>query len=136
MKENRITKRDNFTTIAGILAEAGHDTLVEFINHEIELLDNKAAKAKANAAKKKVESDALTDAVEAALTDELTIIADIAEKVEFEGETSIARVQYRLNALEKAGRARKEQITVGEGTSKRKLMAFARADVDAEVIED
>lgn len=128
MTEKKITKRDNFTTIAGILAEAGHDTLVEFINHEIELLDNKAAKAKANAAKKKVEGDALTDAVAAALTDELTVIADIAEKVVFEGETSIARIQYRLNALEKAGRARKEQITVGEGTSKRKLMAFAIAE--------
>lgn len=128
MTEKKITKRDNFTTIAGILAEAGHDTLVEFINHEIELLDNKAAKAKANAAKKKVEGDALTDAVAAALTDELTIIADIAEKVEFDGEVSVAKVQYRLNALEKAGKARKEQITVGEGTSKRKLMAFAIAE--------
>lgn len=128
MTEKKITKRDNFTTIAGILAEAGHDTLVEFINHEIELLDNKAAKAKANAAKKKVEGDALTDAVAAALTDELTTIADIAEKVEFDGEVSVAKVQYRLNALEKAGRARKEQITVGEGTSKRKLMAFAIAE--------
>lgn len=128
MTEKKITKRDNFTTIAGILAEAGHDTLVEFINHEIELLDSKAAKAKANAAKKKVEGDALTDAVAAALTDELTIIADIAEKVEFDGEVSVAKVQYRLNALEKAGKARKEQITVGEGTSKRKLMAFAIAE--------
>ena len=128
MTEKKITKRDNFTTIAGILAEAGHDTLVEFINHEIELLDNKAAKAKANAAKKKVEGDALTDAVAAVLTDELTVIADIAEKVVFDGEVSVAKVQYRLNALEKAGKARKEQITVGEGTSKRKLMAFAIAE--------
>ena len=136
MKENRITKRDNFVAIVDILVDAGHDTLAEVMKHEIELLDNKAAKAKANAAKKKVEGDALTDAVEAALTDELTTIADIAEKVEFDGEVSIARVQYRLNALEKAGKARKEQITVGEGTSKRKLMAFAIADVDAEVIED
>lgn len=128
MTEKKITKRDNFVTIAGILADAGYDTLAEVMNHEIELLDNKAAKAKANAAKKKVEGDALTDAVKAALTDELTTIADITEKVEFDGEVSVAKVQYRLNALEKSGKARKEQITVGEGTSKRKLMAFAIAE--------
>lgn len=129
MTEKKITKRDNFTTIAGILAEAGHDTLVEFINHEIELLDNKAAKAKANAAKKKVEGDALTDAVAAVLTDELTTIADITKKVDFEGfDGSLAKVQYRLNTLVANGKATKEQVTVGEGTAKRKLMAYKLAN--------
>lgn len=136
MTEKKITKRDNFTTIAGILAEAGHDTLVEFINHEIELLDNKAAKAKATAAKKKTEGDELTAAVEAVLTDELATIAEITEKVEFDGEVTVGKVQYRLNALEKNGKARKEQVVVGEGTSKRKLMAFAINTVGAEVVED
>lgn len=134
MTEKKVTKRENFETIVDVLVNAGREDLAKVITHEIELLDNKAAKAKANAAKKKVEGDALRDAVQAVLTDELATIADVTDKVVFDGEVSTAKVQYRLNALVGAGIARKEQITVGEGDSKRKLMAYAIAsDV---VVED
>lgn len=123
--EKKITKRDNFNAIIEVLTDAGRDDLAKVIEHEIELLDNKAAKAKENAAKKKTEGDELTAAVEAALTDELTTIADITAKVEFEGEITQAKVQYRLNQLVKNDKAVKEQITVegGDG-SKRKVMSY------------
>lgn len=126
-KTVKITKRDNFNAIIEVLNGAGRSDLADVIAHEIELLDNKAAKAKATAAKKKVEGDALRDAVQAVLTDELATIADITAKVEGEDVTT-AKVQFRLNALVNAGIARKEQITVGDGESKRKLMAYALAD--------
>lgn len=131
--EKKITKRDNFNTIIEVLTDAGREDLANVIKHEIELLDNKAAKAKANAAKKKVEGDALRDAVQAVLTDELQTIADVTAKVEGDEITS-AKVQYRLNALVSAGIARKEQVTVGEGDAKRKLMAYAIASET--VVED
>ena len=123
MTEKKITKKENFTKIIGILIDAGCEDLAEVIEHEIELLDNKAAKAKATAAKKKAEGDALRDAVQAVLTDEVQTIADITAKVEGE-DVSAAKVQYRLNALVGAGIAVKEQVTVGEGESRRKLMAY------------
>ena len=123
MTEKKITKKENFTKIIGILIDAGCEDLAEVIEHEIELLDNKAAKAKATAAKKKAEGDALRDAVQAVLTDEFQTIADITAKVEGE-DVSAAKVQYRLNALVGAGIAVKEQVTVGEGESRRKLMAY------------
>ena len=123
MTEKKITKRDNFNTIIEVLTSAGREDLAAVIAHEIELLDNKAAKAKATAAKKKVEGDALRDAVEAVLTDDLCTIADITAKVEGDDVTT-AKVQFRLNALVNAGIATKEQVTVGEGDSKRKLMAY------------
>jgi len=127
--EKKVTKRDNFNAIIDVLVEAGHDNLADVMRHEIELLDNKAAKAKAKAAEKKVAGDELTDAVAAALTDELCSIADITEKVVFDGEISTAKVQYRLNQLVKNGKARKEQVKVGD----RKLMGYATvAPVDAE----
>ena len=131
----KITKKENFVEIVNVLENAGREDLAAVIKHEIELLENKAAKAKATAAKKKVEGDALRDAVQAVLTDELATIKEITDKVEFEGfDGSQAKVQYRLNALVNAEIARKEQITVGEGDSKRKLMAYAIAsDV---VVED
>ena len=128
MTEKKITKRDNFNAIIGVLIDADREDLAKVIEHEIELLDNKAAKAKATAAKKKTEGDALRDAVQAVLTDELQTIKEITEKVEFEGfDGSQAKVQYRLNALVNAEIAAKEQVTVGEGEARRKLMAYKRA---------
>ena len=127
MTEKKITKKENFTEIAAFLTEVGKIEWADVINHEIELLDNKAAKAKATAAKKKTEGDALRDAVQAVLTDEFKTIADITAKVEGE-DVSTAKVQYRLNALVGAGIAVKEQVTVGEGESKRKLMSYKLAD--------
>jgi hypothetical protein len=122
--EKKVTKRENFEAIIAVLNDAGREDLAKVVAHEIELLDNKAAKAKAKAAEKKTEGDALRNAVQAVLTDELATIKEITEKVEGEDITS-AKVQFRLNALVNAGIARKEQITVGEGDSKRKLMAYA-----------
>lgn len=130
--EKKITKRDNFNTIIEVLEAAERTDLADVIRHEIELLDNKANKAKAKAASKKAEGDALTDAVKAVLTDEPATIADITEKVEFDGEVSTARVQYRLNQLVKNGYATKTQVKVGEGESARKLMAYSVATADAE----
>ena len=126
-KTVKITKRDNFTAIIEVLNGAGRSDLADVIAHEIELLDNKAAKAKATAAKKKVEGDALRDAVQAVLTDELATIADVTAKVEGEDVTT-SKVQFRLNALVNAGIAVKEQVIVGEGETKRKLMAYKLAD--------
>lgn len=127
--EKKVTKRENFEAIIAVLNEAGREDLAKVVAHEIELLDNKAAKAKAKAVEKKTEGDALRNAVQAVLTDEFATIKEITDKVEFEGfDGSQAKVQYRLNALVNAGIARKEQITVGEGESKRKLMSYCLAD--------
>ena len=124
----KITKKDNFTAIAEFLSANGKTEWADVINHEIELLDKKAATAKATAAKKKVEGDALTDAVAAVLTDELQTIADIAAQVEGD-DVTVAKVQYRLNQLVGNGKARKEQVTVsGDGSKARKLMSYAIAD--------
>lgn len=137
MTEKKITKRDNFVTIFDVLMNAGREDLAEVIEHEIELLDAKSAKAKANAAKKKAESDALTEAIYSVLTDELTTINDITNKVVSDEEVTVGRVQARLNKLVDAGRAYKEQITVtAEGSKSRKLMAYRRPDSVAEVTEN
>lgn len=126
-KATKITKKDNFIAAVEVLEAAGRTDLADVIRHEIELLNTKAAKAKATAAKKKVEGDALRDAVQAVLTDEFQTIADVTAQVEGE-DVSASKVQYRLNALVTNGLAVKEQITVGEGESKRKLMSYKLAN--------
>ena len=126
MTEKKVTKRENFVDAVEVLKAAGREDLAKVIEHEIELLDNKSAKAKAAAAKKKTEGDALTAAVEAVLTDELATKEDITAKVDVE-DVTVAKVQYRLNQLVNNGKARKEQVTLEDG-SKRKVMCYALAD--------
>ena len=110
------------------------DELKTFCENEIALLDKKAEKAKERAATKRAEGDALTDAVRGALTGEFEPIADIAARIEGE-DVTVAKVQYRLGQLVKAGEAEKEQITVpgSEGQKTRKIMGYRVAS--AEVAE-
>lgn len=130
--EKKITKREMFEAI-----KAGCTTgewtisdaeIAEFCDNEIALLDKKAIKAKERAAEKKAAGDELTDAVRAALTDEFTIIADIAAKVaETYGEdATIARVTYRLTQLVKNGEAENGDVKVegGEGQKTRTIKAY------------
>lgn len=42
-KAKKVTKRDNFNTLLAIKEVADNKQLVEFINHELELLDRKSA---------------------------------------------------------------------------------------------
>ena len=123
----KITKKDNFVEIVNVLENAGREDLAAVIKHEIELLENKATKAKATAASKKTEPDALCELVQAALTDEFATIADITSKVDYDG-ISISKVQARLNKLVAAEVAVKEQVTIGEGKEKVKRMCYKLAN--------
>ncbi len=42
--EKRITKKDNYMQILDIVSELGREDLVDFVNHEIELLDRRASR--------------------------------------------------------------------------------------------
>ena len=129
----KITKKDRYNAIIAILTGVDGDQideLIEFCEHEIELLDKKSAKAKEAAAKRKTEGDALSAVVKAALTDEFQTIADITEKVvETDAEATLHKVQYRLSQLEKNGAAVKAKISVGgeDGEKKREVMAYKLA---------
>lgn len=46
MATTKVTKKDNFQALRVLAENANRHDLVEFINHEIELLENKAAKRK------------------------------------------------------------------------------------------
>lgn len=123
--EKKVTKREQFVKVIAVLTEAGETELAKVIEHEIELLDKKAAKAKERAAKKNAGNDELAERVYEALTDEYQTIAQIAEVV---GEAT-AKVQYRLTSLVKNEWATKEQIKVADGEGKtRKVMGYKVAN--------
>lgn len=58
--ENKITKRMRFVELKEILVELGKTELVDFVNHEIELIDKKAMNRKAETSKKSVENQEIS----------------------------------------------------------------------------
>lgn len=108
--------------------------ICEYANKTIDQLAAKASKAKAKAAEKKAEGDALRETVESVLTDELQTIDQVTAAVNevVDDEVTRAKVQARLSQLVKVKIARKEQVTTED---KRKIMAYAlvgEATEDAE----
>ena len=130
MADKKITKRDRFEEIKTLLAD--NADIVEFCDNEIALLDGKADKAKARAAKKKAEGDALQDAVAGALNGDFQTIDAIMNAID-DADATKAKVQARLTKLVNAGIAIKDQTTVEVDGKKVKRMAYSIADAgDAE----
>ncbi len=134
----KVTKRTRYEEVLDLIATASEngfegfdfEGLREFCLKEIDALDRKAEKAKETAAKKKAESDELTDIVLSELTDELEAIADIVVRVAtHEGYADVtgAKVSYRLNALAKDGKATKGEVVIPatETTKKRTVVAYS-----------
>lgn len=139
----KITKRDYFTSLVN-LGQTGElffensdgervdvtaEQLVEFAINEIGLIDRKNEKSRERAEKKRLEGDELSAAIEAVLTDEFTSIADIVAKVD-DPDVSVAKAQFRLSQLAKAGRAEKGTITIpaGEGAKARTIVGYKIAE--------
>ena len=103
------------------------EQVIAFCEHEIELIDNKNAKAKERAATKAKEADALQNAVAEVLGEEFEPIADIAARIEGEDVTA-SKVSNRLNKLVAEGFAEKSQITIpaSEGGKARRVVAFRK----------
>ena len=124
---DKLTDRKIYTAIVeGTLDDIDTDALVAWAEKKITQLDNKAVKAKENAAKKKAEGDALTEAVLAAVTDEFESIGDIAARIEGEDVTA-SKVAYRLNAAAKAGTLEKGELVIEGDKGKRKVVAYKLA---------
>lgn len=130
MTNTKMTKTQMFEeTITALRMLEGTEDLIAFHEKQIAQLEAKAAKAKETAAKKRAENDALCGAVAAALTNEATIIDEIVDRVEFDGEVTRSKVVNRLTKLCKEGRATKSEISVkGEDGKSKKVSAYALAE--------
>lgn len=122
----KVTKKEYYVMLKEVVENSNSenkDELVEFIEKQITLLDNKAAKAKERAAEKRAEGDELRALVEATLTDEYQTIADITEQIDNEDVTK-AKVTARLTQLVKDGLAVKEEAKTEDG---KKVMVYHRS---------
>lgn len=104
------------------------DDIITFCDKQIASLDKRAETARARAAEKKAQSDALQDVIREVLTANFQTIADITSQIEGD-DVSAAKVGYRLRKLVEAGVAVKQEISVPDSSGKaRKLMAYCLAD--------
>ena len=136
MAEVKVTKKDWYAQIRAVVEASDNEQkegILGFIDHEVELLEAKAAKAAERAASKKADGDELRNAVQAVLTDELQTIDAITAQIEDEDITK-AKVTARLTQLVKAGVATKDMVKTEDG---RKVTAYklGSGDVEEEVTE-
>ncbi len=87
------------------------DELVDFLDKQVEAIEKRKAAAAARAEKKKAESDALTDAIFAVMTEELMTADEIMDALEDETATK-NKVTARLTKLINAEKVVKETIKV------------------------
>ena len=128
----KMTKKDRYEIAIKIfektdmLADESREDMIAFAKHEIEILDNKAAKAKETAEKNKAAADELVDVVRAALTSDYQTINEIVAKIN-DPDVTAGKVQYRLRALVDVGVAEKQEVSIpgtAAGAKARKLIAF------------
>lgn len=115
--DTKMTKTMWYEEIKEVVANSDYkqkDEAIDFINKQIEQLAVKAEKAKARAAKKKADGDALREAVYAVLTDELQTIDEITAQVDGE-EVTKAKVTARLTQLFKAESIEKDIVKTEDG---------------------
>lgn len=99
--EKKITKVQYFTQIAEVIENSGIENaneLIDFVNKQIEQIENKALKAKERAEKVKAEGDALRELVKSYLTEEYVTADEITATIN-DPEVTKAKVVNRLSAL-------------------------------------
>lgn len=134
----KITKRECYNTLMtmvdhveseGVAFENEDmtcDALREFIAHEIELLDNKAAAAAKRAQTKRDEGDALRARIlDVMSTEDFMTIPEIVKAIDDE-DVSAQMVTARLTQCVKAGLAEKDSVSVEVAGKSKKLSAYRK----------
>lgn len=122
--EKKMTKKEMFGLLLGLLETAEvaeRDELKNFVAHEIEMIENKAEKAKTY--KRKKAADVLKEQIYTKLDVlEFRTIHDIVSDFN-DADITAAKVSARLTSLVKEGLAIKEEIKI----ENRKLMGYKLA---------
>ena len=123
MENKKLTKKDYYGMLKDIILTSDVDNKEEleaFINRQIEIIDNKAEKAKERAAEKKAEGDELRAAIKSVLTEDYQSADDILAQLEGE-DLSKAKIIARLTQLVNNGDAEKAQAKAEDG---KKFMTY------------
>ena len=124
----KITKKDNYNTLYELVSNAGLDTETEerlhaFIDHELELIAQRAEKSKKYQHEHNAVSDAMTDMIVATVTnaDKPLTVADIVPKVT---DATNQKVVYRLGQLFKNGIITKDTQTLKDDNTPARRVTY------------
>lgn len=123
MENKKLTKKDYYGMLKDIILTSDVDNKEEleaFVDRQIEIIDNKAEKAKERAAEKKAEGDELRAAIKSVLTEDYQSADDILAQLEGE-DLSKAKIIARLTQLVNNGDAEKAQAKAEDG---KKFMTY------------
>lgn len=123
MENKKLTKKDYYGMLKDIILTSDVDNKEEleaFIDRQVEIIDNKAEKAKKRAAEKKAEGDELRAAIKSVLTEDYQSADDILAQLEGE-DLSKAKIIARLTQLVNNGDAEKAQAKAEDG---KKFMTY------------
>lgn len=115
MGKTKLTKRDYFKMLAGVVENSGIDNREElqaFINHELELLDKKSASRGTATTAKQKENEDLKDYILGVLTEinrAVTITELQAEDVKL-GELTNQRISAMLKQLKDEGKVIRTEL--------------------------
>lgn len=98
---NKITKKDMFKAIAKVEGVASNPAMVDFINHEIELLEKKASSKKAT--KNQVANEELKKEILSVLTSDGATVSEIMKLSDTLSELSNQKVSSLLKQLVESG---------------------------------
>lgn len=102
----KVTKRDNFLTIRGIAAELGRTDLVEFCDHEMELLNKKHAKS-GTPTKAQLENELVKGRISSALASAAEPMRSTA--LASEVGISVQKCTALLSQMVKAGTVKRDE---------------------------
>ena len=121
MNEKKMTKKDYFNELKGIVEESNSEIkgeLIYFIESQITSIDNKAEKARERAAAKKAEGDELREVVKSTLTNEFQTADEIFGQLAGE-DLTVAKVRARLTQLVNLGEAEKTEVKTEDNKTKK-----------------
>lgn len=130
--EKKYTKKDNYVTIRNMIETTNmdnetQDRLLAFIDHEVELMDQRAEKSKKYQQEHRAINDWMTDAIVTTLhdTDTPLCITDLTSKII---DATPQKIVYRLGKLFKDGTIVKDTQTVKTDNGSRKVTYYKLAE--------
>lgn len=103
MTTKRLTKRDHFNALLNIAEVSANPTLVEFINHELELLEKKNAADKKPTAQQTA-NKGICDAILAGMTpDRLYTITELIKEIPECADLTNQRVSALVRGMKDSG---------------------------------
>lgn len=127
-ENTKITKRDNYNDLYNLVSNAGLDAetetrLHDFIDHELELMAQRAEKSKQYQKAHKAADDAMTDMICDVLSNSETAmtVPDIVAKIV---DSTPQKVVYRLGKLFKDGKITKDTRSIKVEDSPARKVTF------------